>query len=47
MRDRAEITVRAEVITELILERAGPVIFKTLLLEIMAFRRIPGIFLLI
>ena len=30
---------------ELILERAGPVIFKTFLLELMAFRRIPVIFL--
>ena len=26
-------TVRAEIITELILKRAGPVIFKTFLLE--------------
>ena len=36
-----EITVRAEIITELILERAGPVIFKTFLLELMALRLIP------
>ena len=36
-------TVRAESITELILERAGPVIFKTFLLEIIAFRLIPVI----
>ena len=36
-------TVRAEIITELNLERAGPVIFKTFLLKIMAFRRIPVI----
>ena len=33
----ALVTVRAETITELILERAGPVIFKTLLLELIAF----------
>ena len=33
--------VRAEVITELIPERVGPVIFKTLLLELIAFRPIP------
>ena len=38
-------TVCAEIITELILERAGPVIFKTLLLEVIAFRLIPVIFL--
>ena len=38
-------TVRAEIITELILERAGPVIFKTVLLELIAFRLIPVIFL--
>ena len=36
-------TVCAEIITELIPERASPVIFKTLLLELMAFRRIPVI----
>ena len=36
-------TVRAEIITELILERAGPVILKTLLLELIAFRPIPAI----
>ena len=40
-----EITVRAEIITELILERAGPVIFKTFLLELKAYRLIPVIFL--
>ena len=38
-------TVRAEIITELILERAGPVIFKTVLLELVAFRLIPVNFL--
>ena len=38
-------TVRAEIITELILERAGPVIFKTFLLALKAFRLIPVIFL--
>ena len=37
------ITVRAEIITELILKRAVPVIFKTFLLEIIAFRPIPVI----
>ena len=36
-------TVRAEIITELIPERAGPVIFKTFLLELIAFRLIPVI----
>ena len=36
-------TVRAEIITELILKRAGPVIFKTFLLELIAFRPIPVI----
>ena len=36
-------TVGAEIITELILERASPVIFKSLLLELMAFRLIPVI----
>ena len=35
------LTVRAEIITELILERAGPVILKTFLLELIAFRLIP------
>ena len=40
---KIQITVRAEIITELILERAGPVIFKTFLLEIIAFRLIPVI----
>ena len=39
----AQTTVRAEIITELILERAGPVIFKTFLLELIAFRLIPVI----
>ena len=34
-------TVCVESITELILERAGPVIFKTFLLELRAFRLIP------
>ena len=32
-------------ITELILEKAGPVILKTFLLELVAFRQIPVIFL--
>ena len=36
-------TVRAEIITELILKRAGPVIFKTFLLELIAVRPIPVI----
>ena len=36
-------TVRAEIITELIPKRAGPVIFKTFLLELIAFRLIPVI----
>ena len=36
-------TVRAEIIAELILKRAGPVIFKTFLLELIAFRPIPVI----
>ena len=37
-------TVRAEIITELILKRAGPVIFKAfLLLELIAFGPIPVI----
>ena len=36
-------TVRAEIITELILERAGPVFFKTFLLELIALRLIPVI----
>ena len=35
------ITVRVEIITELILKRAGPVIFKTFLLELIVFRPIP------
>ena len=38
-----DFTVRAEIITELILKRAGPVIFKTFLLELIAFRSIPVI----
>ena len=38
-------TVRAEIITELILERAGPDNFKTFILELKAFRLIPVIFL--
>ena len=37
------ITVRAEIVTELILKRVGPVIFKTFLLELIAFRPIPVI----
>ena len=37
------ITVRAEISTEFILGREGPVIFKTFLLELIAFRLIPGI----
>ena len=37
------LTVSAEIITELILKRAGPVIFKTFLLELIAFRPIPVI----
>ena len=36
-------TVRAEIITKLILKRAGPVILKTFLLEAIALRPIPGI----
>ena len=36
-------TVRAEIITELIPKRAGPVILKTFLLELIAFRLIPVI----
>ena len=35
------ITVHAETITELILERAGPVIVETFLLALMTFRQIP------
>ena len=38
-----QITVRAEIITELILERAGSVTFKTFLLELVAFRLTPAI----
>ena len=37
------IKFRAEIITELILKRACPVIFKTFLLELIAFRPIPVI----
>ena len=37
------ITVGAEIITELILERADPVTFKTFLLELIGFRLIPVI----
>ena len=36
-------TVRTEIITELIPERVGPVIFKTFLLEFITFRLIPVI----
>ena len=36
-------TVGAKIITELIPERVGPVIFKTLLLELIPFRQIPAI----
>ena len=36
-------TVRAKINTELILKRAGPVIFKNFLLELIAFRPIPVI----
>ena len=36
-------TVRAEIITELILARAGPEIFMNLLLDLIAFRLIPVI----
>ena len=36
-----EFTVRAEIITELILERAGPVILKAFLLEVVTFRLLP------
>ena len=37
-------TARAEIITELILERAGPVMFKTCLQELIAFRLIPVVY---
>ena len=37
------IPVRAEIITELILERVGPVIFKMFLLELITFRLLPVI----
>ena len=43
IRNFARITIRAETITELILERAGPVILKTFLLQLKAFRVIPVI----
>ena len=36
-------TVCTEIIAELILERAGPVIFQTLSQELKAFRQIPVI----
>ena len=36
-------TVHAENITELIPKRAGPIIFKTFLLELIAFSLIPVI----
>ena len=35
--------VRAEIITEIIPDRAGPVISETFSLEFLAFRLIPGI----
>ena len=35
------VTVRAETITEIILETAGPIIFETFLLEFIAFRLKP------
>ena len=35
------VTVRAEIITEFILERTGPVISKTFSLEFQTFRLIP------
>ena len=37
----AQLTVRAASITELVLERLGPVIFNTVLVESIAFRVIP------
>ena len=37
------LTVRAEITAELIPERAGPVTFKTFLLELIAVRPIPVI----
>ena len=44
LRPPHNVTVRAEkIITEFILERAGPVICKTFLLEFKAFRPIPVI----
>ena len=36
-------TVRAEIITELVPERLGPVIFNSFLLELITFRPIPAI----
>ena len=36
-------TASAEFFAELILERAGPVILKTVVLEFLAFRQIPAI----
>ena len=41
--DHAGLQIQFEIITELILKRAGPVIFKTFLLELIAFRPIPVI----
>ena len=38
-------TVRAKIITDLILERVGQISFKTFLLESIAFRLIPVTFL--
>ena len=37
------ITVRAKIVTELILERAGQIVLKTFLLKLIAFRLIPVI----
>ena len=39
--DDSGITVHAKTITEVILERAGPVILKTFLLELQGFRLVP------
>ena len=36
-------TIRAEIVTESILKRSGPIIFETFLLELNAFRLIPVI----
>ena len=43
-RKKKKSTVHAETSSELILERAGLVIFKTALLELTAFRLIPAIY---